>query len=390
MDDQKRHADVRTRFRQIYGTDPAILVQAPGRVDLMGSHTDYNLGYVLTMPITRNTWIAAMPRADRKASIQSLNVDGSHTFDLDAIAPCEDVPWVDYVQGVAYVLQQAGYTLRGFNGLVHSTVPFGSGLSSSAALEVAAATLFKALDDLDLDPVQTALLCQRAENDFVGVNCGILDQYTSAVGQAGHALLLDCRDLTHETAAMHPDVQIVICDTRAERALTGSEYSDRRAQCEAGVAQLKAFYPDIEALRDVSIEQFAAHEADLPEAVARRCRFIIEENQRVLGLAAALPHPDRDQIDALTAASFAGARDQYEIVSPAMIAMMDAMRSAPGVIGARQAGAGFGGCMVAFVDRAAVEPFAEHVSARYAAATRITPQVYAVRAAAGAGVLGVE
>ena len=382
-----RFEHVKQQFRAIYGGEPSIWVQAPGRVDLMGSHTDYNLGYVLTMPINRNTWIAAAPRDDRKVAVQSLNVEGSHTFDLDAISPCEDVPWVDYVQGVADVLQQEGNTLRGFNGLVHSTVPFGSGLSSSAALEVASATLFAALSDLDLDPVQIALLCQRAENEFVGVNCGILDQYTSAAGLAGHAIVLDCRALTHTTAAIHPDVQIVICDTRAERSLSGSEYSDRRAQCEAGVSQLKTVYPTIEALRDVSREQFEAHESDLPEDVAKRCRFIIEENQRVLDLASALPHPDYDQINALTAASFVGARDRYEIVSGEMIAMMDAIRSAPGVIGARQAGAGFGGCMVAFVARAEVEAFANQVAARYEKNTGIEPQVYIVQAAAGAGVL---
>jgi len=354
--DSERRSTIETTFRRLFdGAEPSLWVQAPGRVDLMGSHTDYNEGYVLTMPINRNTWIAATPRDDRIVAIHSLNVAGSAEFALDDIQHDAQVPWTNYVRGVAHILQQEGYTLRGFNGLIHSTVPFGSGLSSSAALEVATATLFNVLVDLDLDPIRVALLTQRAENEFVGVNCGILDQYTSAVGRADHALLLDCRDLTSRAAAIHPDIQIVICDTRAARALSGSAYAERRAQCESGAARLAAIDPSVKTLRDVSIDQLdsidqlEAHKDLLSEAVYRRCRFIIEENQRVRDLANALPANDYQAIQRLTAASFAGARDLYEITSPEMLAMMDAMLSGPGIMGARQAGAGFGGCMVAFL-----------------------------------------
>jgi len=385
----ERIGRVRAAFAALYGGEPTVWVQAPGRVDLMGSHTDYNEGYVLTMPIDRTTWIAARPRDDRLVRLHSLNLESGETFSLDDTQRSAAVPWTDYVRGVAKVLQDEGYALRGFDGLVHSTVPFGSGLSSSAALEVATATLFNTLGDLRLDAVRLAVLCQRAENSFVGVNCGILDQYTSAAGRAGHVLLLDCRHLTHTVTPIHPDIRIVICDTRYKRALTGSEYPQRRAQCEAGAAALAQRYPGVRTLRDVSLEQLDAARASLDETVYRRGRFIIQENQRVLDLSEALSAKDVPCIAALTAESFAGARDLYEIVVPQMEAMIAAMRCAPGVLGARQAGAGFGGCMVAFVERDCVEAFSAHVRAAYQEATGIESAVYAVEAAPGAGPLAV-
>ena len=374
-------------FTASYGTEPTTWVRAPGRVDLMGSHTDYNLGYVLTMPIDRDTWVAARPRSDRVVRIYSLNVQEGSNFSLDTIAYDGKVPWTNYIRGVAAILQVEGYGLTGFDGLVHSTVPLSSGLSSSAALEAATASLFQALDGWEIEPVQMALLCQRAENEFVGMNCGILDQYTSILGQAGCALLLDCRDLTSRPVALPDGVRVVICDTRAKRELTGSEYGKRRAQCEEGAQLLARFYPGVTTLRDVTLAQFEAREADLSSVVARRCRFIIEENERVLRLAEVLPGDDLGTIGALMTASYEGARYLYEIGSPEMAAMMAAMMSAPGVIGARQAGAGFGGCMVAAVEEEGVAAFERHVRRSYAMATGIEPDIYSVQAADGAGTL---
>lgn len=382
-----RKAQMMAAFMARYETEPTVWVRAPGRVDLMGSHTDYNQGYVLTLPIDRDTWIAARPRSDRVVRIHSLNVEEGSSFSLDAIAHDETLPWTNYVRGVAAVLQAEGYSLTGFDGLVHSTVPLSSGLSSSAALEAATAVLFQTLGGWEIDPVRLALLCQRAENEFVGVNCGILNQYTSILGQAGCALLLDCRDLTSQPVALPDDVQVVICDTQAQRELTGSEYGERRAQCEEGARLLARFYPGVTTLRDVTLAQFEAHEADLPPVVARRCRFVIEENERVLRLAEALPAGDWAAIRALTGASHEGARDLYEISSPEMAAMIDAMLSAPGVIGTRQAGAGFGSCMVAFVEVKNLGVFEHHVRQLYVAATGIESEVYSVQASAGAGVL---
>ena len=387
MDQQERQAWMAEQFVARFDAPSEYWTRAPGRVDLMGSHTDYNDGYILTMTIDRDTWVAAHGRSDGKVCVYSLNSDGGGEFSLEDIHRDEESLWPNYVRGVAQMLREADYPLRGFNALIHTTVPVASGLSSSAALEMAVGRMFEQAGGFDLDPVALALLGQRAENQFVGVNCGILDQYTSAMGKAGCALLLDARTVTSEDVPIAPSIHVVICDTRARRALAGSQYGVRRAQCEEGSLILGAALPHVSALRDVSISQFNARAGDLDPIVAKRCRFIIEENERVLALAAALPAGKRDSIRTLCAASFAGARDLYEIVVPEMEAMMDAMLSGPGVIGARQAGAGFGGCMVAFVEKEAVEIFAGHVWQHYQSATGIEPNVYGVVAAPGAGTL---
>ncbi len=381
-----RRSFVAEKFAERFGASPELWSRAPGRVDLMGSHTDYNLGYVMTMTIDRDTWIAARPRSDRKVAIYSLNVEGGSEFDLDQIEPDAAAPWTNYVRGVAKFLQK-DHPLVGMNALVHSTVPFSSGVSSSAALEMAAGVMFQLVSGFRIDPVQLALIGQQAENKFVGVNSGILDQYSSALGQAGCTLLLDCKQLTSRHVPIAPGLQVVICDTRARRTLAGTEYGERRAQCEQGVRLLQQWYPDITALRDVTLEQFNAHEKDLPYIVAKRCRFIIEENQRVLDLAEALTAGNAACLQPLFAASYAGARDLYEIGAPAMEAMRHAMLGGPGVVAARQAGAGFGGCLVALVQQDQVDAFADHVLRAYAAETKIEPSIYPVQAAPGAGPL---
>lgn len=387
MNTAERKDHITKKFEGFFGTKPEIWSRAPGRVDLMGSHTDYNMGYVMTMTVDRDTWIAARSRPDRIVRIRSLNVEGESRFSLDDIQQDPEVSWSNYVRGMAKVMQEAGYDLQGFDGLVHSTVPFGSGLSSSAAIEMATAVTCQQISSFQLDPVDMALFGQKAENEFVGVNTGILDQYSSALGEAGCALELDCRHLTSQTSQIAFGLAVVICDTRAERNLAGSEYDDRRNQCEEGVAILQQHYPDIEALRDVSLDQFSAHEAELPEVVAKRCRFIIEENQRVLDLATALPQGNPETLNQLFADSYTGARDLFEIGAPSMTAMFQAMKSAPGVVAARQAGAGFGGCMVALVKNDSVKAFSDHVSKTYEANTHIKPRIFDVAASAGAGPL---
>jgi galactokinase len=344
----------------------------------MGSHTDYNLGFVLTLPISRDTRIAARGRSDAIVRVRSLTVDAEDCFRIDSITRNASGDWTNYVRGVAAVLVGEGYPLHGLDAIIDTNVPIGSGLSSSAALECAVAVLFRALGEWPLDPVRMALLCQRAENEFAGVSCGILDQYTSCLGQEGCALLLDCRGLSSRAVHIAPDMRIVICDTRSRRKLAGSEYGRRRAQCEEGARIM-----GVSALRDCSLEQLDT--AVMSEETARRCRFIIEENARVLALAEALAAGHRQAITALCADSFRGACNLYEIAAPPMLTMMEAMLSAPGVIGARQAGAGFGGCMVAFVEADSIDAFAAAVRRRYREAAAIEPEIYPVTGVAGAG-----
>lgn len=385
-----RKEQIESKFVQIFGKLPQIWVQAPGRIDLMGSHTDYNQGFVLTQTIDRNTWIAAHPRQDGYVHIASLNVDGESTFFLGEIVQDKLYSWSNYVRGVADGLKNAGYELSGFDGLIHSTIPFGSGLSSSAALEMATAVLFEALGGWQIDPVQKAILCQKAENEFVGMNCGILDQYTSALGMAQSLLLLDCRDITSEIVPIAPGIQVMICDTRAERALTGSEYPQRRAQCEEGVRILSSFYPGSRALRDISLDQLSAHQQDLTPVVYKRCKFIIEENQRVLDMSVAISKGDLLGIGRLAQESFLGARELYEIVSTEMIAMYNAIMDSPGALGARGAGAGFGGCIVAFTKDDQIQEFSQQVLENYQLSTGIEAKVFPAIASDGAGIIEIN
>ena len=246
-------------FEERFGGRAALVARAPGRVDLMGSHTDYNLGYVLTLAISRDTWIAARPRDDRNVCVYTANLDLQNCFSLDRIERSADGAWSNYVRGVAWALEKEGLEMRGFDGVIQSTVPLRSGLGSSAALECATAVVFQALGGWQLDATRMAQLCLRAECDFVGLNCGILDQFTSCAGRDSCALLLDCRDISSRPVQLDAGLRVVICDTRAKRELCGSEYSARREQCEEGARQL-----GVAALRDASLEQL--------EAQRRECR----------------------------------------------------------------------------------------------------------------------
>lgn len=381
---------VDAEFRNIFGTDPEVWSRAPGRVDLMGSHTDYNQGAVMTMTIDRDTWIIARKRDDGKVRIHSLNIEGEGHFELQNIKHGQRAPWSNYVRGMAVVMQNAGYALKGFDGLVHSTVPFGSGLSSSAAFEMAAGVTFSQLSGFSLAPIAMAKFGQQAENEFVGVNTGILDQYSSAMGRVGCAIHLDCRHLTSESVTIHDDLQVIICDTRAKRNLTGTEYDDRRSQCEEGVRILQQYYPTISALRDVTPDQLERHKDELAGKVYARCRFIVDEHRRVRELAHALPEGDPSHLHSLFNDSYCGARDLFEISVPAMEQMKDAMESAPGIVAARQAGAGFGGCMVALIKKDSTHQFTEHVQRVYQTKSGREPGIFAVTASAGACPLAME
>lgn len=353
----------------------------------MGSHTDYNEGCVLTLAIDRDTWIFAAPNDRGIVRLASLNLNDTCSFEIGDTQKVDG--WGQYVQGVVKALENASYPIRGFSAVVHGTVPIGSGLSSSASLEAATATLLEQLGSFSLPDIRKAQLCQQAENEWVGVNCGILDQYSSILGEAGSALLLDCRSLTHQFASIPTDLTPVICNTCAPRQLTDSEYGLRRQQCEEAATFFNTISSSFSSLRDISLERFNQHRAKLSEVVQKRAQYVIEENARVSELASALQSADREQIGKLMADSFCGARDLYEISIPEMQAMFDAMSQASGRIGCRQAGAGFGGCMIALVDTEQVNAFGEQVIRAYQRSTGITPEVYPVQTAKGAEAIQV-
>ena len=378
---------LRRRFRQLFDTEAAVVVRAPGRVNLIGEHTDYNDGYVLPVAIDRSVLLAASPRPDRRVIVHALDFDQRAEFFLDDITRDTEHPWSNYQRGVAWVLQSEEFTLPGLNVALISDVPIGAGLSSSAAVEVAAAYAWRVLGKLELDLVRLALLCQRAENEFVGMSCGIMDQFISALGQRDSALLIDCRRLDYELVPIPARTAIIVADTRVRRELVASEYNARRRECEEGVRLLQRYLPGITALRDVSPVQFAEHQDRLPDIVRRRCRHVVHENDRVLRAVAALRAGDVGTFGQLMNESHTSLRDDYEVSCRELDMLVEAAWRVEGVCGSRMTGAGFGGCTVSLVDESAVGAFRERVAAAYQAATGTAPEIYVCRAEAGVGVV---
>jgi galactokinase len=382
-----RKQNISAKFMELYGSEPEHWVRAPGRAELLGTDTDDNEGYVLTMSIHLDAWIAFSPSGSANVRLYTMNLDKGTEFLIGKEPKEQSSDWHRYISGVAQILQQHGHQLEGVDAVIHSTVPLGGGLSSSASLEIAAALMFQEVSDLSLEPKQTAMICQKAENECVGVMCGILDQYTSIFGRRGTALLLDCRSLSHIEIWLPSDIQIVICDTNVPRTLAGSEYGKRRQECEEGARILGSLNAGVRTLRDVNSPFFESHKSSLPEIIRKRSRFIVEENQRVMDFTAAVVRNDWESMSRLCEGSFAGMRDLYEKTVPEMERMYEAMTSAPGAIAARQSGGGFGGCMIAYVEANQVDRFSAHVREVYKEKTSITPTVYAAEPADEAGVV---
>ncbi len=374
-------------FRKHFKEEPAFIVRAPGRVNLIGEHTDYNEGYVLPMAIDREVRIALRPRPDRRVVIHSLDLKKSGTFNLQALK--RGSGWIEYPKGVAHELRAAGFELSGWEGVMTGDVPRGAGLSSSAAVEMATARAFAAVSGFGWEPMTMAKVGQRAENDWVGVNCGIMDQAVSAAAKAGHALFLDCRTLETMHVPLPSGAAVVVLDTSTRRGLVGSAYNERREQCERA-----ARFFGVQALRDVSVERFEEERKTkngngetLDEAAWKRARHIVTEDERVLRAVDAMHRDDPITLGRLFNESHASLRDDFEVTNDALNWIVEIAQAQSACYGARMTGAGFGGCAVALVRRDSAEAFAQTVGAEYRQKAGMEAKVYVCQASAGASIV---
>jgi len=370
-------------FKQHFGAEPTHFFRAPGRVNLIGEHTDYNDGFVLPCAINYHTVIAAQPRDDRQVSLIAADyAEQISNFDLFAeITPDPAAPWSNYIRGVAWALQQRGYSLRGANMVIAGDVPQGAGLSSSASLEVAVGTALARLSGLELDGKIIALTGQQAENDFVGMRCGIMDQFIAALGQKDHALLIDCRSLDYRAVPIPAGVAVIIANSNVKRGLVDSEYNTRRKECEAAAAHF-----GVPALRDVSPDVFALHADELEETVAKRARHVITENARTQAAADALTKGDLKEMGRLMAESHASMRDDFEITVPPIDTLVEIVTEVIGDAGGvRMTGGGFGGCIVALAPQEFVPTVEAAIAEKYPVASGLEATVYVCQASTGAG-----
>ncbi|MEX2541879.1 MAG: galactokinase [Trueperaceae bacterium] len=380
---QSRAADLAAGFRRLFAAEPELMVRAPGRVNLIGEHTDYNDGFVLPMAIDREVLIALRPRTDAMVRVHSLDLEERAEFSLDEFE--RDEGWAEYLKGVAWSLTLEGHRLSGFDGVLNGSVPRGSGLSSSAALELAAARAFRATSGFPWDPARMARVCQRAENEWLGVGTGIMDQLASAAGNAGHALLIDCRSLETTAVPLPGGTAVLVLDTGTRRKLVGSAYNERREQCEA-----VARHFGVPALRDVTPERLEAASRQLAPLLYRRARHVVSENERTLAAARAMRSGDAATVGQLMSLSHDSLRDDFEVSSDALDAIVGGARAEPDCFGARLTGAGFGGCAVALVASDAAAGIGERVMSGYREATGLAGRAYLCRAAGGASDIAVE
>lgn len=370
-------------FQQLYGDAPRYF-SAPGRVNLIGEHTDYNDGFVLPVAINYRTTVAASLRNDNLLKIYSQTLDSFAEIDLSDELSLPNKRWVNYVGGVAYTLKKRGANLKGANLLITTDVPVGAGLSSSAALEISTGYALLSLAGEEIDKRELALTGQQVEHNYVGIKSGIMDQLTSCLAKADHALLIDCRSLEIKYIPLNSrDFVFVVCNSGVKHELASSEYNTRRTECEWGVAMLKEHLPNIKALRDVSVIEFKHYEKLLPEPVKRRCRHVITENERTLAATEALSSNDFTQMGELMVQSHNSLRDDYEVSCKELDILVEIALKTDGVYGARMTGGGFGGSTVNLVKREAIEQFQEKVFNEYKAATQIEPAINVIEASDG-------
>ena len=380
-------------FLDTFAGPPEHLVRAPGRVNLLGEHVDYNDGFVLPTAIDRATYLAFSPSGTPLSSVLAVDLGDQAFFSLESAhtKTQEGGPalpeWALYPAGVLWALGEEGLDTSGINAVFTSNVPRGSGLSSSASVEMAFLQAWQTLGGWRLPPMQRALLGQKAENRYVGVNCGIMDQFASACGVENNLLLLDCRSLEWKTIPLPEDVSIVIADTTVRRKLTSGEYNNRRLACEEAVQMLKQDLPEIKSLRDVSVEEFNHFTYKLPEEVAKRARHVVEEIERSKQAESLLRSGNIVRFGQLMNECHTSLRDLYEVSSPELDAMVSIAQSLDGCYGARLTGAGFGGCTVNLVVQKQADEFATALAKGYESKTRLRPEIYITHASDGAELL---
>lgn len=385
-----RKAQLARQFSQTFHTEPSHVTRAPGRVNLIGEHTDYNEGFVLPAAIDRAAYVAARPRADRHVRVFAVQMNEQTEFALDQLKPGQINGWAAYIAGMADYLQQAGHQLVGVDMVIDGDVPQGAGLSSSAALEVASGATLLALAGLELDRVGLARAGQQTEHNYINVKSGIMDQLISALGKQHHALLIDCRDYSTQPIPLRADAQIVVSNSKVKRELAHSGYNQRRAECDEAVRILQTVLPDIQTLRDVSPEQLQAHADLLPEVILKRARHIVTENARVLQSAQALRRGDLHGFGKLMNEAHRSYRDDFEASVREIEVLVSAAQSVPGVYGSRLTGGGWGGCTVSLVDTNAVDRFCGTVSEMYTHEVGYAPDIYVCTASDGVQVMQVE
>jgi galactokinase len=374
---------IKTLHRKQFGKEPVVFM-APGRVNLIGEHTDYADGFVMPAAIDFATIAAISPASDSNATVFSRNFNESISRALDTIGTHGSHHWSDYPFGVLAILQQEGIAVPGFHLTLDGDVPLGAGLSSSASIEVASMLAMLHIAGTSLPLPKVALLCQRAENDYVGAPCGIMDQFVSCCGAADHALLLDCRSLAFRLAPIPKHLSLVICNTMVKHSHAGGEYGSRRAEVEKGTAILRSHRPEIRLLRDATVEDLNRWGHEMPANVLKRCRHIITENIRTVAAADALEANDLTTLGRLMAEAHASYRDDFEASCREADIMVELANKQEGLVGARLTGGGFGGCTVNLVESTHVEEFAANVSAGYEELTGIHPEIYQSHASAGA------
>lgn len=384
MDNDNLYTKVTMAFRARFLREPELVIRAPGRVNLIGEHTDYNDGFVLPVAVDRAAWLAAGVRQTPDAVIRALDMGGDEIiFPVNRVAASAG-GWGDYPRAIVWAFLERGMQPTGLEAVLASDVPVGAGMSSSAAVEMAFAYAWNVFSLFDLPKTELALFGQHAENAYVGVNCGIMDQMISACGQAGHAMLLDTRTLEHSYIPLPEDIAIVVADSRVRRSLAGSEYNVRRAQCEQAVRVLReAGLESLQALRDVTLEQLLQHAGALSPIVLQRARHVITENARVHATVAALQRGDLETVGALMKEGHLSLRDDYEVSAPELDLLVETAWTVPGCYGARLTGAGFGGCTIALVQAEAVEDLSSQLIARYLETFDREPAVYVVHPADG-------